>query len=386
MELRRTFKYRLYPSKEQTIALDYQLSEARILYNAALQERRDAWKMQKVSLNYYDQASQLKEIRDTGNLSLANYSSCQDVLWRVDKTFQAFFRRVKAGEKAGYPRFKSRDRYDSYTFPAWGDGCHLTDAGRIKVQGVGSVKVKMHRPIAGNIKTLTLKCEAGKWYACFSVMVDVPLRLPQPDAVGIDMGLTLFAALSTGELITNPRNLKAGLGKLRRCQRKVARRKKGGNGRRKAVRFLQKAHAHVRNQRSDFQHKLSRKLANSYGLIAVEDLNIKGLSKGMLARSVNDASWGAFLAKLAYKAEEAGGELVRVNPNGTSQVCSGCGSLPDVPKTLADRVHLCPSCGLVIDRDVNAARNILTRALGLSVWDKTWEVAPCVSQEAVCFS
>jgi putative transposase len=193
-----------------------------------------------------------------------------------------------------------------------------------------------------------------------------------------------FAALSNGELVANPRNLKAGLAKLRRCQRKVARRKKGGMGRHKAVRFLQKAHVHIRSQRSDFQHKLSRRLADSYGLIAVEDLNIKGLSRGMLARSVNDAGWGMFLAKLAYKVEETGGVLARVNPNGTSQVCSRCGCLPDTPKTLTDRIHSCPHCGLVIDRDVNAARNILS--LGLRLWDRTWEIASSVSQEAVCFS
>jgi len=362
--MRRTYKYRLYPNKEQVAALEHQLNEACSLYNAALQERRDAWKMQRVNLNYYDQANQLKEIREAGNLALANFSACQDVLRRVDKTFRAFFRRIKAGDKAGYPRFKSRDRFDSYTFPAWGDGCHLTEASRLKIQGVGVIKLKMHRPIVGEIKTLTLKREAGKWYACFSTVINVPVPISPPDAIGIDVGLYSFVALSNGELVANPRNLKAELGKLRRCQRKVARRKRGGSNRRKAVRLLQKAHAHVRNQRSDFQHKLSRQLVNTYGFIAVEDLNVKALSRSMLAQSVNDAAWGSFLAKLAYKAEEAGGQIVRVNPNGTSQVCSRCGCLPDVPKTLADRIHSCPHCGLVIDRDVNAARNILNRALG----------------------
>ena len=340
--------------------------------------------MQKVSLNYYDQANQLKEIRDAGNLGLANYSACQDVLRQVDKTFRAFFRRIKAGKKAGYPRFKSRDRFDSFIFPAWGNGCHITAAGRLKVQGGGIIKLKMHRPIAGDIKALTLKREAGKWYACFSVIIDADSHKSIPDAIGIDMGLYSFAALSSGQLVNNPRTLKTGLAKLRRCQRKVTRRKKGGANRRKAVKLLQRAHAHIRNQRSDFQHKLSRQLADTYGFIAVEDLNIKALSRSMLAQSVGDAGWGSFLAKLAYKVEETGGQLVTVNPNGTSQVCARCGCLPDVPKSLADRIHCCPHCGLVIDRDVNAARNILR--LGLSLWDKTWEVAPSVSQEAVCFS
>jgi putative transposase len=382
--MRKTFKYRLYPTRAQITSLEHQLAEACSLYNAALQERRDAYRMQGVSLNYYDQANQLKEIRDAGDLGLANFSACQDVLRRVNKTFAAFFRRVKTGKKTGFPRFKGRDRFDSYTFPAWGDGCHLTEVGRLRVQGVGVVKLKTHRPIAGEIKTLTLKREAGKWYACFSVVVDVPAAIPSQGAIGIDVGLTTFAALSNGELIDNPRNLKLGLAKLRRCQRKVARRKKGGIGRRKAVRFLQKAHVHIRNQRSDFQHKLSRTLVNQYGLIAVEDLNVKGLSRGFLARSVNDAAWGSFLAKLAYKAEEAGSLLVKVNPNGTSQVCSRCGALPEVSKTLADRVHFCPQCGLTLDRDVNAARNILR--LGLSLTPGTWHTGACVDVEAVCFS
>ena len=141
--------------------LEHELSEARLLYNAALQERRDAWRMQRVSRNYYDQAAQLKEVRDAGDLDLANFSACQDVLRRVNKTFAAFFRRMKAGEKAGYPRFKGRDRFASYTFPAWGDGCHLTEAGRLRVQGVGVIKLKLHRDIAGDIKTLTLKERQG---------------------------------------------------------------------------------------------------------------------------------------------------------------------------------------------------------------------------------
>lgn len=382
--MRRTYKYRLYPAKEQIGLLEHQLSEARSLYNAAIQERREAWQMQRISRNYYDQANQLKEIRDMGNLELANYSACQDVLRRVDKTFKAFFRRIKVGEKAGYPRFKSRDRFSSFTFPDWDNGCHLTEYGRLKVQGVGIIKLKMHRPIVGEIKTLTLKCDAGKWYACFSVIQDIESPTPQTEAIGIDVGLYSFVALSDGQLVTNPRNLKVGLAQLRRCQRKVARRKKGSVNRRKAVRLLQKAHAHICNQRSDFQHKLSRQIADNYGLIAVEDLNIKGLSRGMLARSVNDAGWGSFLAKLAYKVEYTGGQLVRVNPNGTSQICSRCGCLPDVPKTLADRIHSCPHCGLVIDRDVNAARNILS--LGLRLWDKTWHNGASVSQEAVCFN
>src|SRR5712691_6273861 len=261
--MRKTYKYRLYPTAAQTAALEGQLGEACRLYNAALQERRDAYQRGGLSLNYYDQANQLKDIRNAGTLGLANFSSSQDVLRRVDKTFKAFFRRAKAGLKAGYPRFKSRRRFDSYTFPSWGDGCRLTDADRLYLHGVGHLKVKWHRPLEGTIKTVTVKRQAGKWFACFSVEY-VADALPVLDArIGIDVGLTSFATLSTGETIANPRHYRKAQKKLRIAQRRVARRKRGGRNRRKAVVVLQKAHAHVQNQRADFHHKAARELVNT---------------------------------------------------------------------------------------------------------------------------
>ncbi len=166
--MRKTYKYRLYPSAAQATALEAQLGEACRLYNAALQERRHAYQRCGISLTYYDQANQLKAIRAEGSCELANFSACQEVLRRVDKTFKAFFRRVQTGQKAGYPRFKARRRFDSYTFPSYGDGCRLTDA-RLYLQGIGHLKVKLHRPVEGAIKTITVKRECGKWYTCFSV-------------------------------------------------------------------------------------------------------------------------------------------------------------------------------------------------------------------------
>lgn len=359
--MRKTYKYRLFPTDAQHQALDAQLGEACRLYNAALQERRDAYQKSGVSLNYYDQANQLKEIRTTGSLGLANYSACQDILRRVDKTFKAFFRRVKAGQKAGYPRFKSRRRFDSYTFPSYGDGCRLTDA-RLYLQGVGHIKVKLHRPVDGAIKTITVKRECGKWYACFSVEVETT-PLPETDTyTGIDVGLTAFATLADGTEIANPRYYQRAQARLRLAQRRVARKKRGGKNRRKAILLLQKAHAKITNQRADFQHKVARTLVNAYGVIAVEDLNIKGLASGMLAKSVNDAGWSAFIAKLIYKAAEAGRQLVHVNPRGTSQTCL-CGAA--VPKTLSQRWHQCPDCGLSAARDHVSAQLIL--GLGLSL-------------------
>ena len=358
--MRKTYKYRLYPTAAQTTALAEQLGEACRLYNAALQERRDAYRYSGTSLTYYDQANQLKAIRADGACELANFSACQDVLRRVDQTFKAFFHRVTNGQKAGYPRFKSRRRFDSYTFPSYGDGCRVTGA-RLYLQGVGHLKIKLHRPVSGSIKTVTVKREAGKWYVCLSVE-HAAQALPETDtAVGLDMGLLSFATLSDGTTIDNPRCYRKAQAKLRRAQRRVARRKRGSHNRGKAVVLLQKAHAHVQNQRIDFHHKTARSLINTYGVIAVEALNIKGLASGMLAKSINDAGWSAFITKLGYKAAEAGRQVVQVNPHGTSQACL-CGA--PVPKTLSQRWHQCEQCGLSAARDHVSAQLILR--LGLS--------------------
>ena len=359
--MRKTYVYRLYPTTAQAHALDGQLGEACRLYNAALQERRDAYQDHGVSLNYYDQANQLKAIRAAGDCGLANFSACQDVLRRVEKTFKAFFSRVKTGFKAGYPRFKSRRRFDSYTFPSYGDGCRL-EGTRLYLQGVGHLKVKLHRPVEGTIKTITVKRECGKWYVCLSVAYTAE-PLPALDTrTGLDVGLTAFATLADGTEVENPRCYRRAQARLRLAQRRVARRKRGGKNRRKAVALLQKAHARVTHQRGDFQHKVARTLVETYGVIAVEDLHIKGLASGMLAKSVHDAGWAGFIAKLTYKAEEAGRLLVKVKPRGTSQTCL-CGAA--VPKTLSQRWHACASCGLSAARDHVSAQLIL--GLGLSL-------------------
>src|SRR5262244_3014117 len=224
--MRKTYKYRLFPTAAQHQALDAQLGEACRLYNAALQERRDAYQCSGISLNYYSQANQLKEIRSAGHLGLANFSAAQDVLRRVDKTFKAFFPRIMAGLKAGYPRFKSCRRFDSYTFPSYGDGCRLTGT-RLYLQGVGHLKVKLHRPVLGDIKTITVKRYAGKWYGCFSVEY-APQPLPEIDThIRLDMGLLAFATLSDGTTVDNPRHARKAQARLRLAQRRVARRTRG---------------------------------------------------------------------------------------------------------------------------------------------------------------
>jgi putative transposase len=369
-------KYRLIPTKAQVVFLAGELRDACSLYNAALEERIGAWKTCHKSINYYDQANQLKAMRANGCLTLANFSCCQDVLRRVNKTFSAFFARCKRGDKPGFPRYRSARRYDSITFPSYGDGCRLLDTGKLRIQGAGHIKVNLHRPLEGVVKTVTIKREAGRWFACFSVESGGQ-PLPASDrATGIDVGLNSFAVLADGTEIQNPRHYRNAEARLRRCQRKVARRKKGGSRRRKAVRLLQRAHVHVGNQRRDFQHKESRKLVNEYGVIAVEDLNVKGLAGGMLAKSVHDAGWSMFLGMVFYKAESAGRKVIQVDPRGTSQICV-CGQR--VPKTLADRWHDCPVCGLSASRDHVSARVILSRArCGLS-GANVEDVVSCVS-------
>jgi putative transposase len=227
------------------------------------------------------------------------------------------------------------------------------------VQGVGQIEVKLHRPVAGTIKTVTVKRECGKWYVCFSVEGQAQPLPPLDKAIGIDLGLEYLAAFSDRPAIPHPRLYGQAEARLRRAQREMARRKKGSHGRRQAVALLQKVHARIRNQRNEFQHRLSFWLIKNFGTIVVEDLNVKGLAGGMLAKSVHDASWAALVSKIAYKAENAGRTLIKVDPRGTSQTCL-CGAR--VRKVLSDREHVCTACGLIAPRDVVSAQIILQRA------------------------
>jgi putative transposase len=258
----------------------------------------------------------------------------------------------------------------------------MIEDSRLMLSKIGSIKIKQHRPIDGKIKTCTVKREAGYWYVFFSCEVEPALLPPSDECIGIDVGLKSFATLSDGFEVENPRHYHKAQDKLRIAQRKVSRRNKRSNRRRKAVVLLQRAHAHIRNQRSDFHHKLARLLVNQYGFIAIENLNIQGLASGMLAKSVTDAGWSSFIAKLSYKAAEAGRQLIEVDPRGTSQTCT-CGHL--VPKTLRDRWHECPVCGLSADRDHVSAQVILYRARTGPSGRNVEEVISCVSREATAF-
>jgi putative transposase len=376
--MHRTYHYRIYPSKSQIAALESQLGFNCDLYNAGLQERRDAW-TKGVRVDLYAQGRQLTEVRRAGMAPEAMNAWTQfEALVRLDRAYQAFFRRCKTGEKPGYPRFRSKRRYDSliWSFRGHAGGAALIDA-RLRLQGIGSVKLKLHRklPQGASLKTVTVTRSCGHWHASFSLTVENVILVPSVAAIGIDLGITNFAALSTGRLINGPRSYRAAQSSLRVAQRRVSRRTRGSVRRRKAGLLVARTHEHVRNVRRDFQHKLSRRLVNEFGIIGVEALNIKGLAHSTLAKDISDQGWGEFLAMLNYKAEGAGSQILAVDPRNTSQECSGCEAL--VPKPLSCLVHSCPDCGLVLDRHVNAARVILKRALGSSVQASTVRSMSC---------
>ena len=383
MSSRKTFKFRLYPNKQQEQTLLFFLRRCRDLYNSALEERQTAYQMRKVSVRCFDQINELPDLKQTFPAFQEVPSHVlQDVLRRVDKTFGAFFRRVANGEKPGYPRYKSTSRYHSFTYPdkagwKW-KGKHLT------LTGVGDVNIKLHREMQGTIKTVTIRRDVDQWYATFSCEVPEDAPLPPSQAeVGLDLGVMRFATLSTGEQIENPRHYRKGLKRIKLLSQIKDRRKRGSHRRKRAAIALAKAHRKVRHQRQSFHHQLSRRLVNEYGLIAMEDLKILNMTaapepqpdpnqdgaylpngaaaKAGLNQSILDAGWGQFQSFCAYKAENAGRRVVLVNPYNTSQLCSGCGRL--VPKDLEVRWHSCPypDCGTELDRDHNSAITILFR-------------------------
>jgi putative transposase len=350
--------------------LQWVLDRCRELYNAALQERRDAYEMAGAEITRYMQSGELPGIKeDCPEFKQVGSQVLQDVLKRVDLAFQAFFRRVRAGEKPGYPRFKSYNRYDSFTYSQAGWTLSDND-GRLVLTGIGALKVRWSRPIQGTIKTVTIHRSADQWHVCFSCVLDVPQpEAPDRPATAIDVGLEYFATLADGSHIDNPRYFREAEDVLAPRQRSRDRKKRGSKHRRRANLLVAKAHRRIRNKRLNFHHEKARKIVNRYGALAVEGLRVKNMVRNPhLSKSIADAGWSQFLTILTTKAEEAGLVVVVVNPAGTSQVCSGCGR--PVPKTLSERWHTCPyeDCGLSLQRDHNSAREILNRSgLGRAV-------------------
>jgi putative transposase len=333
------------------------------------------------SISYFEQKRDLVEIKTDIRPEYKDIAShvLQDVILRVEKAYKAFFRRVKNGEKPGHPRFKGRNWYDSFCYPdgaGWkfvpGEKKHA----KLILSKVGSINVKMHRPLEGTIKTCTVKREGEHWYVVFSCEVKSQILPLSYEDVGIDLGITHFAALSDGSMIDNPRHYRQAEKKLAKLQRKLSSKKRGSHRRKKSVKAVAKAHRKIRNQRKDFHHKESRKLVNKYQVIVFEDLAPSNLSKapkpkqdengkylpngaaakGGLNKSILDAGWNSFIEIVKAKAASAGRTVLFVNPAYTSQTCSGCGTIKK--KDLSERWHSC-ECGTELDRDTNAAINIL---------------------------
>ena len=405
----KAYKYRLYANKATIDRLQWVLDRCRELYNAALSERKDAYQQyqrstiiagsqrtvaatmvasQRVqSISFYGQKRDLVELKQVLRPEYQEIAShvLQDVLLRLEKAFRAFFRRVKNGEEPGYPRFQGRARYDSFTYPD-GAGWKLAAKERppdkksmvrvtLHLTKIGTVKLHLHRDLAGTIKTLTIKREGEHWYACFSCEIGQPEARPVSyEDVGIDLGVTHFAALSTGEFLDHPRPYRQAEKHLKKVQAALSRKKRGSHRRNKAVQAVAAAHRKVRNQRRDFQHKASRKLVNRYQVIAWEDLRVKNLTKAPapkqdengqyvpngasakagLNKSILDAGWSTFTGMVSVKAAWAGRTVILVDPFKTSQICSQCHK-EGPHKDLAERVHSCVHCGVVVDRDINAA-------------------------------
>lgn len=364
--MRKSFKYRIYLTNGQRRILEQQLEECRFVYNETLAERKRAYAERGEALRLYDTQAMLPVWKLTRPaLKRVHSQVLQNVSVRVDHAFQAFFRRVTAGDpKPGYPRFKGFGRYDSLTYPQYGNGVRL-DGARLILSKVGAVHVVLHRPVEGQPKTVTLtRTPTGKWYACFACETEAT-PLPQTGAVvGIDVGLASFATLSTGEVIANPRFYRRDEADLKRVQKlkDAAKHAQRWHEHRRHKQTLAHIHERIANRRSDFAHKRSRELVNTYQVIVFEDLAPleMGHSRGM-RKSILDVAWTQFVRMTVAKAAEAGRRAILVNPRDTSNMCSSCGAL--VQKTLSDRTHTCPHCGLVLGRDHNAALNILQRGL-----------------------
>jgi putative transposase len=365
--MKTAYKFRMYPNKQQEAQLDVTLETCRHLYNTALADRKYCHEQEGISRSYEDQAATLTLEKKDGRWQVFSQVS-QDVLKRVDKAFKAFFRRVKAGEKPGYPRFKGVGWYKSFTYPQVG---FKLEGSKLTLSKIGSVRIFQHRDIEGKIKTCTIKKDhLGHWYATIvSDVVDVPQVEPKI-ALGVDVGLKSLVALSTGDTIQYPRYYVQSQAKLAVAQRNLSRKKKGSANRRKAKIKVAKISQRVQYLRDEFLHQVSRKLVDSADLIVFENLNIQSmLTNHNLAKHIQDHAWGKLIRFTQSKAAKAGKVVELVDARYTSQKCSQCGII--VPKTLAERVHRCPNCGLEMDRDINASLNIRTLGLRGSAYQDT---------------
>ncbi len=383
--------FRLRPTARQHVALAACVDAHRELYNAALQERRDAWSHpSKTRISYGDQSAQLSEMRAVRpDQAVWSFSSQQATLRRLNKAFAGFFRRVKAanaGVKPGYPRFRGASRFDSVQWPKDGDGARwLPEAQRVYLQGIGQVKVHVHRQVTGRVKTIQIKRQGRRWMLVLSCD-DVPTN-PLPVTgrhAGIDVGIVSFATTSDGEHFDNPRWARAAADQLAAAQQRLQRARRAGKNRAAKRETVAARHRKIANQRKDFHHKQARELAARYDLIVVEDLKIANMlrrakpvadpanpgqylpngarAKSGLNRSISDAGWGQFVSILRAKAEEAGRAWIEVDPRHTSDGCECCGHAARENR-VTQAEFACRRCGHTAAADEHAARNILRAGL-----------------------
>jgi len=356
----KTFKYRIRTSSAVEQKLEAVLAACCQLYNAALEERRSAYQVAGKSVGYVEQANQLPEIKQVcPELNQIHSQVLQNVLNRVDVAFDRFFRRVNNGQRSGYPRFKALPRYDSFTFP---QGGWTLKGDKLRLSKIGSMRLRLSRPLEGRIKTLTIKRGGDKWYAVYTCEVEAKPLAPTGLVKAVDVGLESFLIDQNSYRVENPKYFKELEEKLAGAQRQMSKKKKDSSHWKRAKARVVKIHQKIAAQRRDFLHKLSTQIIGQNDIIFFELLNIAGMLKNhYLAKSISDAAWGMFIRMLTYKAAEAGRLALNVNPHGTSQECSGCKE--KVPKGLSERWHRCPYCGLELQRDHNAARNILARGM-----------------------
>lgn len=358
----RAYKYRLRPTRMQEVALSQTLTLCRRLYNGMLEERRGAYSKAGKSLTAYDQMKSLPEVKaDLPEYVGVNAQVLQDVAKRLDKAFRGFFRRVKMGKTPGYPRFKPRDRYDSFTYPQPSQNSVLGDGRHVYLPKIGNVRIRLHRPFVGKLKTLAVKREGPEWYVVLTC--EVPKAEPLPPTaseVGIDVGTTWFYVTSDGEFCKNHRFFQVSSKNLRRAQRSLARKtNKRSNRRRKAKERVARLYRKTARSRLQLHHEEAKKLVTGHDLICHEDLNVKGLSRGNLGKQIHDVGWGQFFQVLSSKAAEAGRRVVAVDPRFTSQRCRICGHTERGNRT-GQANFRCLSCGHAENADVNAAKNILS--------------------------
>ena len=366
--MKRAYKFRIYPNRNQEVKLTRTLNTCRHLYNDALAERKRRTELNMLKRNfqvfpwgkpewiyYEDQANNLALNKDFFQKEVHS-QVLQNVLKRVNKSIDNFF------NGSGFPRFKGRNRYDSFTYPQSGFDVEINDGkeGKITISKIGTMRIIMHRDIVGKIKNCTIKKDVDQWYAIFTVEIERPIEKPIETMIGIDVGLFDLLALNNGEMIKPPKFLRQSELKLGKEQRRLAKKKHRSNNRKDQKTVVAKVYQKIRNQRKDFAHKTARKLIERFDLIAFEDLQIKNMVQNHhLAKSIMDAGWYQLQIFIASKAEEAGKQVKLCIANGTSKTCHVCGNIQKM--TLRDRIFRCNQCGNIENRDTNAANVILDR-------------------------